>query len=306
MKLAVIGSSMMDLVSYVDRMPAAGETRESQGFHIAGGGKGANQAVAAAKLGGDVRLITMVGDDIFGRQCLSNYEKCGIDTQFVMTAAETPNGVATIVVEKSAQNRIIITKGANDSLTPEKLETVEGAVRECDLIVLQLEIPLETVYAAIEIGKRYAIPVLLNPAPACQGLDPLKIASCQFFVPNETELSLVTGKPTENLEDIRAAARSLIEKGLQHVIVTMGHRGSAWFHGEDEVFVPSLSVSAVDSTGAGDAFIGCFAASWLQCRDILQAMNRASRYAAFSVTKKGTQDAYLTKEEFEERLKAEP
>ena len=305
MKLAVIGSSMMDVVSYVDRMPEAGETRESRGFHIAGGGKGANQAVAAAKLGADVRFVTAVGDDMFGRQCRKNYNACGIDTSLVMTAEHTPNGVASITVEKSGQNRIIITKGANASLTPERLREVEAKLADCGLIVLQLEIPLETVYEAIAMGQRHHIPVLLNPAPGHRELDMAKAAACEFFVPNETELSIVTGMPTGSFEEIRMAAGTLLQKGLPNVIVTMGSHGSVWFHGEEEQLVPSSKVHAVDTTGAGDAFIGCFAASWLEKHDILHAMQMASRYAALSVTHEGTQDSYCTRDIFMASLKEE-
>lgn len=186
MKIAVIGSTMMDVVSYVDKIPEAGETRESQDFHIAGGGKGANQAIAAAKLGANVLFVTAVGDDLFGRACRKNYEKCGIDTRYVMTAKDMPNGVASIFVEASGQNRIVITKGANNALTPECLKDAEAAIALCGLIVLQLEIPLETIYAAIKIGRAHGIPVLLNPAPAVHNLDIAMACQCDFFVPNET------------------------------------------------------------------------------------------------------------------------
>lgn len=302
MKIAVIGSTMMDVVSYVDKVPEAGETRESQGFHIAGGGKGANQAVAAAKLGADVLFVTSVGDDLFGRACRKNYETCGIDTRYVMTAKDTPNGVASIFVEASGQNRIVITKGANNALTPQRLKEAEEAIASCGLIVLQLEIPLETVYAAIEMGRVHGIPVLLNPAPAIRDLDIAMACQCDFFVPNETELAILTGCPTGTEEEIRKAAGLLLDRGLKNVIVTMGGQGSLWLSADGVQKVDASRVKAVDSTGAGDSYIGCFAETWSRTGDILQAMQRASRYAALSVTRPGTQDSYADQEEFAKYL----
>ena len=298
MKIAVIGSTMMDVVSYIDRIPEAGETRAVKGFHTAGGGKGANQAIAAGRLGADVLFVTAVGDDIFGEKCRKNYELCGLDTRYVYTAPGIPNGIATILVDESGQNRILISKGANDELTPARLQAAEPEIVSCGLIVLQLEIPVETVYAAIDMGVRHHIPVLLNPAPACADLDLAKVCQCDFFVPNETELSILTGKPTNTVEQIRAAAKGLTNHGLKNVIVTMGSRGSLWVTKDQEEMVGAQKVKAVDSTGAGDSFIGCFVETWSRTGDILQSMRRASRYDACSLTKPGTQDSYLKKEEF--------
>ncbi len=298
MKIAVIGSTMMDVVSYTDTVPAAGETREARDFHMAGGGKGANQAVAAAKLGAEVLFVTAVGDDVFGETCRKNYEACGIDTRYVMTAKGKPNGVATILVEESGQNRILICKGANDALTPERLREAEPVIAECGLIVLQLEIPLETVYEAIEQGKRHDIPVLLNPAPAQPGLEVDRIVSCEFFVPNETELALLTGLETDTEEGVLQAANTLLEKGIKNVIVTMGSRGSLWVTKDGAKQVSAEKVKAVDTTGAGDSYIGCFVETWSRTGDILASMQRASRYAADAVTRPGTQDSYATREMF--------
>lgn len=298
MKIAVIGSTMMDVVSYIGRMPDAGETCHVKGFHTAGGGKGANQAIAANKLGADILFMTAVGDDIFGAQCRKNYETCGLDTRHVYTIPGVPNGIATILVDESGQNRILISKGANGELTPARLQSAEAEIAACGLIVLQLEIPVETVYAAIDMGVRHHIPVLLNPAPARDDLDLTKVCQCDFFVPNETELSILTGKATDTLDQIRAAAKELTYHGLKNVIVTMGSRGSLWMTKDKEELVAAQKVKAVDSTGAGDSFIGCFVESWSRTGNILQSMQRASRYAALTVTKPGTQDSYPTKEEF--------
>lgn len=302
MKIAVIGSTMMDAVTYTDHIPAAGETRTSRGFHTAGGGKGANQAIAAAKLGADVLFVTMTGDDVFGGACRANYEAAGIDTSCVGTAQGVANGVATITVEEDGQNRILITRGANDHLTPERLATCEDKIAQCGLIVLQLEVPLKTVYAAIDMGVKHHIPVLLNPAPATTELSIEKACLADYFLPNETELSILTGMPTGTETEIEAAANVLLAKGLKNVVVTMGSRGSLWLANGRKEHIPTTKVTAVDSTGAGDAYVGCFAASLAEGMEPLQALQRAAKYAAQSVTRKGTQDSYLTKAEFEAYL----
>lgn len=299
MKIAVIGSTMMDAVTYTDRAPVAGETRTAHGFHTAGGGKGANQAIAAAKLGADVLFVTMTGDDLFGAACRENYKKAGLDTTCVGTAAGTPNGVAAITVEDDGQNRILITRGANDHLTPEKIAAYEPEIAKCGLIVLQLEVPLATVYAAIDLGVRHHIPVLLNPAPATTDLSIEKACLADYFLPNETELAILTGMPTETEAEIEAAAKKLLDKGLKNVVVTMGSRGSLWLAKGRKEHIPTTKVTAVDSTGAGDAYVGCFAASLAAGMDPLKGLQRAAKYAAQSVTRKGTQDSYLTKAEFE-------
>ncbi|WP_051533435.1 PfkB family carbohydrate kinase [Anaerovibrio sp. RM50] len=210
---------------------------------------------------------------------------------------------AIILVDESSQNRILIHKGANACLTPEVIEDAEDALKECGLIVLQLEVPLETVYAAIDMGKKHNVPVLLNPAPASKELSIEKACLCDFFVPNETELSILTGMPTNSLEEIKAAAQTLVDKGLKNVIVTMGSKGSMWLTKEDYLVVPAVKVDAVDTTGAGDSFIGCFVENYSRTQNIPEAMKEASQYASLSVTRKGTQDSYLTREEFDKLKK---
>ena len=303
MKIAVIGSTMMDVVAYTDAMPAPGETRAMQDFHVACGGKGANQAVAAAKCGAEVLMVTKTGDDIFGARARENFAHFGIDMDYVMTAENTPNGVASIIVDNSSQNRILINKGANDCLTPDDVEQAAPALKQCDMIVLQLEVPLATVYAAIELGRKYDIDVLLNPAPANPDLDISKLAGCAFVMPNETELSLMTGMPVNSQAEIEAAAKKLLAMGVKKVIVTMGHQGSLLVTADTVQVVPTMKVDAVDTTGAGDSYIGCFAANYAKYGDIPGAMQMASAYAALGVTKKGTQEAYGTAQEFADFLK---
>ena len=303
MKIAVIGSTMMDVVSYIDRMPQAGETRMVKDFHVAGGGKGANQAVAAAKLGAEVLFLTAVGNDAFGRQAISNYEKLNIDTSYIKTVEGTSTGVATIMVdEKSGQNRIMIYQGANAELLPEDIEKAADGLKKCGIMILQQEIPLETVYAAIRFANANGMQVILNPAPANDALSMEMACKCDFFMPNETELSLIAGVPTNSIENIREAARALLSGGLKNIIVTMGSEGALWLTADKEELVPSLKVKAVDSTGAGDSFIGCFAQWLAHTGDISAAIRRAAKYAALGVTRPGTQDSYAMTDEFEKFL----
>ena len=298
MKIAVIGSTMMDIVSYTDEMPQAGETRRVNGFHIASGGKGANQAIAAAQRGAEVVMRTAVGDDRVGERSRRNSQDHHIDMSLVKTAEGTSNGIATIVVDATGQNRILINPGANEKLSPADIEAAGDELSTCGLFVLQLEVPLETVYAAIRFAKAHGIKVLLNPAPASRDLSLDMACQCDFFVPNETELSILVDKPVDTVEQVREAAESLVERGLTNVIVTMGSRGSLLVTSEETQLVPSLKVDAVDSTGAGDAFIGCFVDTYARTEDVLGSMQRASRYAALSVTRKGTQDSYADAREF--------
>ena len=299
MKIAVVGSTNIDVVSYIDKVPEGGETRAAQNFHTAHGGKGANQAVAAAKLGADVLMVSVVGDDMFGKGALENFKQNKIDTSRVNVIEGVATGEATIIVEASGQNRILIYKGANDKLTPELLMQAADDLKKCGLIVLQLEIPLETVYAAINFANENKIPVLLNPAPAVKNLSIDMACKCDFFVPNETELGILTDMPINSREEIKSAANSLLSKGLKNIIVTMGSQGALWLANGIEEFIPARKVQAVDSTGAGDSFIGCFVENYVKTGDVLESIKRASLYATLSVTKKGTQDSYATAAEFE-------
>jgi ribokinase len=303
MDIAVIGSNMVDLISYIDKMPKEGETLEALDFEIGCGGKGANQAVAAAKMGSKVMMVTKVGDDIFADNTIKNLESYGIDTEFTSKVPGAASGVAPIFVDPESRNRILIIKGANQHLLPEDVDRSAEKLKKCSLIVLQLEIPLQTVYHAIEFGNKHGIPVILNPAPASKDLDFEYVCKSDFFIPNESELEILTGMPVENEEQIREAASTLIEKGLKNVIVTMGSRGVMWVTKEKTHTVESHKVAAIDTTGAGDAFIGCFAHFFVQNGDVLNAIKMATAFAALSVTKRGTQTSYPSIEELEQFLK---
>ncbi|WML48395.1 ribokinase [Neobacillus sp. PS3-34] len=303
MNIAVIGSNMVDLISYIEKMPKEGETLEAPDFEIGCGGKGANQAVAAAKMGSKVMMVTKVGDDLFANNTIQNLERYGIDTEFTNKVPGTSSGVAPIFVDQESKNRILIIKGANQHLLPEDVDRAAEKLKKCSLIVLQLEIPLPTIYHAIEFGNKHGIPVILNPAPARKDLDFEYVCKSDFFIPNESELEILTGMPVESEDQIQKAAMVLIEKGLKNVIVTMGSRGVMWVTKEKSQTVDSHKVAAIDTTGAGDAFIGCFAHYFVQNGDVLNAIKMATAFAALSVTKRGTQTSYPGIDEVEQFLK---
>ena len=303
-RIAVIGSNMVDLVTYVTRMPVKGETVEAPSFEMGHGGKGANQAVAAAKLGASVMMVTKVGDDMFADNTIKNLAGFGVDTKYVTRVKGRSSGVAPIMVEPSGENSILIVKGANADLSPADIDNAAEDLKACDLILLQLEIPVETVYAAIDFGKRHGVKTFLNPAPAVADLDPERIRHATFLAPNETELAILSGLPVGSEAEIETAARSLMAKGIETIIVTMGSRGAMVLTADAVKRIAPISVTPVDTTGAGDAFVGSFARYYVAGAGLDAALNKAVRYAADSITRRGTQKAYATEAEFEIFCKA--
>ncbi|MBU3161527.1 ribokinase [Clostridium frigoris] len=303
MKIAVIGSNMIDLITYIDRMPKDGETLEAPDFKMGFGGKGANQAIAASKFESDVMMVSKVGDDFFGENTIKNLKDNGINTDFVTIQKNKASGVAPIFVDKNSKNSILIIKGANKDLSTKDIDTASEQLKKCSLIVLQLEISLETVYYAIDFANENHIPVLLNPAPCVPELDLNYICKCDFFAPNESELGILTNKQVNTVDEIKEAAHYIANKGVKNVIVTMGSKGALWINNKEEHFVEAYKVNAIDTSGAGDSFIGCFAHFYVTTKDILLALERATAFAAISVTRYGTQSSYPTVDEFEAYLK---
>lgn len=297
-RIGVVGSNNIDLVTYIDRMPAPGETLEAPDFEIGFGGKGANQAVAAARLGADVVMVTCVGDDMFGPQQVENLRANGIDTTHVRTAAQTPSGVAPIFVDRAGENAILIVKGANGALSPAHVDAAETALAACDVILLQLEVPLGTVYHTVALAARHGVTTVLNPAPAVAGLDLGRLAGLGFLTPNETELAMLSGLPTATEDQIATAARSLIARGIGQIVVTLGGRGARLVTADSMRAIAPVAVTPVDTTGAGDAFIGSFACFLAQTGDAAAALDKAARYAALSITRRGAQKSYATASEF--------
>ena len=298
-KIGVVGSNMVDLITYVNRMPGPGETLEAPAFEMGCGGKGANQAVAAARLGADVMMVTRVGEDVFGDNTIRNLESFGVDTRHVVKVAGKSSGVAPIFVEQSGENSILIVKGANVDLLPAEVDKAAADLKQCGLILMQMEVPVETVYHTIELAAQNGIETILNPAPAAANLDPERIRQVTFLVPNESELALLSGLPTETDEAIITAARSLIARGIRTVIVTLGGRGARMITSDEIVNIEPVKVTPKDTTGAGDAFIGSFARFYAETGEVVSSLKKASLYAAHSITRPGTQKAYASIEEFE-------
>lgn len=290
---------MMDLVTYVTRMPERGETLEAPQFALAHGGKGANQAVAAANLGSSIVFVGKVGDDAFGALTLENFRRHGIGVDHVGRIEGVASGVAPIFVEPNGENRILIVKGANDWLRPADVDRARADLAGCKMILLQLEVPLDVVYRAEELGVELGIPVVLNPAPATPDLDLGRLDGLAFLVPNQTELELLSGMPCASAADAATAARSIVAAGVRTVIVTLGAGGALLVRRDEERRFAATRVEPVDTTGAGDAFIGSFAHHFAAGGDAVTAIEAANRYAAHSVTRKGTQISYASRAEFD-------
>jgi len=297
--IGVVGSSNVDLVTYVDRMPVWGETIAAPRFEMNHGGKGANQAVAAAKLGASVVMVSKVGDDTLGEGVLRNFAETKVNTSRVDRVPGQSTGTATILVDnKSGDNCILIIKGANGDLSPADVERAGDDLKTCDLILTQLEVPLETVYATLAFGKRHGVKTVLNPAPAVRNLDMESARDASFVMPNETELAILTGLPVESEAEVAAAAKNLLARGFEAVIVTLGARGALASTAEGARRIEPVRVEAIDTTGAGDAFIGSFARYLAAGLSLDAALARATRYAAFSVTRRGAQKSFATEAEF--------
>lgn len=297
-KICVVGASNIDLISYAPRLPKLGETLPGTRFQIGFGGKGANQAVQAARLGADVLMITKVGDDIFGRDTLKNYEDQGFDTRYILFTSAASTGVAPIWVdEPSGNNAIIVVTGANDLLSPDDVLAAQEAIATSDILLCQWECPLETTLAALRIGRAAGITTIFNPAPARAGLPAEAYQLSDIFSPNETETELLTGRSVQTVAEAEAAARLLLQRGTRNVILTLGERGSLLVNEEMVEHVPAAPVKAVDTTGAGDSFCGSLAYFLGAGLSIVESMARANQVAALSVQKPGTQTSFPRREE---------
>lgn len=287
-KILVIGSANADLMIATPRLPKPGETVRGHDFLVTPGGKGANQAIAAARLGGDVSFIGSIGDDDFGRSIRTSLSDSGVDTANLCVRSKFSTGVALILSETSGENMIAIAAGANDLLLPADIDAAAGAIAEASMIVCQFESPVATIERVIELAKLSGVPVLLNPAPARRMEDEM-LDGIRFLVPNRQELAHLTGLPTRTLADVEAAAKTLLFRGAQTVIVTLGPEGALRASADGACVFPAPIVEAVDTTGAGDTFVGGFAAEWCRTSDVDVAISFAQRAAAYSVTGRGAQ-----------------
>jgi ribokinase len=293
-KICVVGSSNFDLVCFAPRLPKLGETLHGDKFIMVFGGKGANQAVTAARLGGEVTMVTKLGEDIFGRDTLKNFETQGMDSSFVFFTTEAKSGVAAISVDADGHNSIIIVGGANNLLSPVDIETARSAIESAQVLVCQLEIPLESTLAALRIARAAGVTTIFNSAPARSDLPDEIFALSDIFCPNETETELLTGLPVDTLENAESAARTLIQRGCGKVILTLGVRGSLLVTPQEVIHVETKKVKAIDTTGAGDSFVGSLAFFLAQGKPLQKAMKKASQIAAISVQSEGAQTSFPT------------
>jgi len=294
----VIGSSNIDLVVKSKRLPLPGETILGGRFLMVPGGKGANQAVAAAKLGAEVFLIAKLGDDIFGNQSFENFKKEGVNTKYVARTDKALSGVASIVVDGAGNNSIVVAPGANHQLLPRDVRMASKAIAGCGAVVAQLEIPIETVEYAARLAKKFKIPFILDPAPA-RKLNPGLLEMTDVIKPNETEAGILTGIEVKDEKTARKAAKRLFECGVKNVIITLGAKGAFLFNKETNGFFPAKKVKAVDSTAAGDAFVGGLAFCIASGKTLSEAVSFANDVAALSVTKMGAQTSMPSMKEVE-------
>jgi ribokinase len=301
--ICVVGSSNIDLISKVPRLPVMGETMIGHSFHLGYGGKGANQAVMAAKLGAQVKMVTKLGRDVFGEGTLKNYREQGIDTTHVLFDETLSSGVAPIFVNDNAQNFIVIVPGANMALSPADVRAAGDVIVGADLLVCQLEIPIETTLEAFRVAKAGGVRTILNPAPAAALPDEL-LQLADICAPNETETELLTGLAVSTPGEAERAAHALLARGPKVVILTLGERGVLVVDQEAVTHVPAVRVDAVDPTGAGDAFIGSLAVFLGEGMTMAAAVQRANAVAALSVMKIGTQVSFPRRKEADAFLQA--
>lgn len=290
--ICVIGSLNMDLVVNVEKMPKAGQTLLGSNFKEVPGGKGANQAVAMARLNGKVTMIGKVGNDSFGETLVNSLKKDNVNTDYIQVE-KGPSGVALITVDKNAQNSIVVAPGANYKLTKEDIDKNIDAIKNSDIVVVQLETPLETIKYALKKAKELGKYTILNPAPAVVLEDEI-IENVDLLTPNETELEIISGKSISNEDDINECAQIMINKGVKELIVTLGSKGSLYINKETSMFKKAYKVEAIDTTAAGDSYTGALAVAISIGKDMEYAMDFASKVGALSVMKEGAQSSLPT------------
>jgi len=287
-KIIVVGSSNTDMVVKAQKLPAPGETVLGGQFLMNAGGKGANQAVAAARLGGKTVFVCKVGNDIFGDQALKQFDTEGIDTSFIFTDPDLPSGVALINVDAKGENSITVASGANGSLSIEEINKASLVFQSGDILLAQLETPIETVAHAIETASNYGLKTILNPAPAAEL--PEEIFSNLFAItPNETEAEILTGVKVTDMDSAREAADVLISKGVKNVIITLGSKGAFLKSDSFDGMIATEKVSAMDTTAAGDCFNGALSVAILDGKTMEEAVAFACKAASISVTRMGAQ-----------------
>jgi ribokinase len=296
--VVVVGSSNTDLVIKARSIPRPGETVLGGSFFLAAGGKGANQAVAAARLGADVTFIARIGSDAFGDAAFTGLAAEGIRTDLIIRDDHNPSGVALIIVDERAENAIAVAPGTNSLVSVENVERAKTTIQAAEVLLLQLEIPLDAVCHAARLAREASVPVILNPAPA-QPLDRALLEDVRVLTPNRGEAALLSGIEVTDEATARAAAFSLVEMGVANVVITLGAEGALWIGRHEEARVEGLAVDAVDTTAAGDAFNGALAFAVAQGHDMDHAVRVAVNAGALAATRLGARPSLPTSAELE-------
>lgn len=296
-KVIVIGSSNTDMVVRSATLPRPGETVLGGNFMMAGGGKGANQAIAVARMGHPVLFACALGKDIFGDEAVERYRQYGIDTSYIVRK-DTPSGVALIMVDSNAQNSISVALGANNELTIEDVMPALNTIEEGDIVLLQLEIPMETVEKCVAVAAEKGAKVILNPAPAAK-VSAETLAKLYLITPNQTEVELLTGVAADDAEGAEKAAEALCQAGVTKVVITMGGDGAMLYEGGKATIVPAHKVAAVDTTAAGDVYNGALCAALAEGKELVEALQFATKASAISVTRAGAQPSIPSREEID-------
>ena len=320
-KICVIGSIGYDLTTYMYKFPKAGETIVGKKFIQNPGGKGDNQVIASARVGGDVTFIGAVGDDNYGELLKKNLEENKVKTHMkivpnmssqIATILIDESGenrivimssqIATILIDESGENRIVIVPGANNFVDKKQIDDNFDIIKECDIILMQLEIPMETVEYVVDKFYELNKIIILNPAPGAELSDNI-IKKCTYLTPNENEIGLITKMPYDTIDNIKSAAKCLFDKGAQNVLVTLGEKGAYLKNKNDDIIIPTLKVKALDTTGAGDCFNGVFAACLAMGKNAIEAIKYANVASSISVTRSGAVPSLPYKNEVDEKFK---
>ncbi|XP_064623530.1 ribokinase-like [Lineus longissimus] len=306
MDVVVVGSCNIDLISYVPRLPKAGETLHGHKFAIGFGGKGANQCVVASRLGTTTAMVAKLGDDTFGHDYIQNFKDNSVNIDHVSVTKEASSGVAPIAVNDDGQNAIVIVSGANLKLSEEDLNKAENIIKSSKVMVCQLEVRPEITLAALRMAKKHGVTSILNPAPSQPSLDPEMFQTCDIFCPNETETEILTGLPVSSVDDAKTATKALLDRGCKMVIITLGSQGCVLASKDkpEAVHILARSVTPVDTTGAGDAFVGALASYLAKYPDLgmEETIRRSCEIATISVQAPGTQTSYPWKKDLPSEL----
>jgi ribokinase len=302
-KVVVVGSSNMDIFFYTDRAPEPGETVIGDRYLMVMGGKGANQAVGARLLGAEVTLVGRIGDDLFGRRMLDNLSSYGVARDHIQVDKEADSGVALILVDKQAENSIVVVPGVNMRITPTDVEGAANKLRAADVLLMQLEIPLDAIERAIDIALEGNTLCVLNPAPARLLPDHI-LKKVHLLTPNQSEAKILTGVPADTLEGAQAAGQALLEKGVQTVIITLGAQGALIVRSNQVLHVKGVPVDALDTTGAGDAFMAGLAVALAEGKTLEEATHFANVAGALSTKKPGAMPSLPNRDEVEAFVRA--